>query len=287
MASLNYRHWGNEGAPCIVLLHGFMGTGADWEAVARQLTPDFQVLAPDLPGHGKSTGRPEVEYTMPGAAQAVQQTVTGVTADPLVLAGYSLGGRVALNAAFGASSLTARSGDTWIAGIALVSAHTGLPEADRGSRLRVDTERAKELEADYGAFLAAWFGLPLFQTLSREQRRSLTARRLRTGTPKELARALTGMSAGVQDDYLPRLASPDLPASFSAGAADARYAELADLLRHSAGQMPDKLGDGLHVAIHPDAGHNLPLESPDFVAGQLRTLCSRAFANRNRLPYIR
>lgn len=287
MAGLNCRHWGPQGAPCIVLLHGFMGTGADWEEIARQLTPEFQVLAPDLPGHGGSTGRSEVEYTLFGAAEAVRQTVWSFTAESPVLAGYSLGGRVALNAAFGKSSLAPPSGESWMAGLGLVSAHTGLPEASRRDRIRVDTDRAHNLEADYAAFLDAWFRLPLFQTLSTNQRQELTARRLEAGTPIELARALTGMSTGVQDDYLHRAVSPGLPVSFCAGAADAPYAELAHLLRHTGDRVHDTPGEGLHVAVHPDAGHNLPLESPDFVALQLRALCRRAFGNRNRLPYIR
>ncbi|MFT5144300.1 MAG: 2-succinyl-6-hydroxy-2,4-cyclohexadiene-1-carboxylate synthase [Thalassolituus oleivorans] len=287
MAGLNCRHWGTQGAPCIVLLHGFMGTGADWEAVARQLIPEFQVLAPDLPGHGASTGRSEAEYTLFGAAEAVLQTVGTFVAESPVLGGYSLGGRVALHAAFGASRLAPPPGQGWVAGLGLVSAHTGLPEADRKNRIRVDTDRARDLEADYAAFLDTWLRLPLIRTLSANKRQGLTARRLETGTPVELARALTGMSTGLQDDYGHRVASPHVPVSFCAGAADTPYAELAQLLGRMGAQVPDTPGDGLHVTIHPGAGHNLPLESPDFVAGQLRALCRRAFANRNRLPYIR
>ena len=41
-------------APRIVLVHGFTQTGASWSLIARELATDSEVVAPDLPGHGRS-----------------------------------------------------------------------------------------------------------------------------------------------------------------------------------------------------------------------------------------
>jgi pimeloyl-ACP methyl ester carboxylesterase len=39
----------------LLLLHGFSGSSQDWAAVASNLSRDFQLIVPDLRGHGRST----------------------------------------------------------------------------------------------------------------------------------------------------------------------------------------------------------------------------------------
>ena len=53
-ASLYVRRAGPEGAPPIVLLHGYPQTSAMWHGVAPILARTFQVICPDLRGYGKS-----------------------------------------------------------------------------------------------------------------------------------------------------------------------------------------------------------------------------------------
>ena len=53
-ASLYVRRAGPEGAPPIVLLHGYPQTSAMWHGVAPVLARSFQVICPDLRGYGKS-----------------------------------------------------------------------------------------------------------------------------------------------------------------------------------------------------------------------------------------
>ena len=53
-ASLFVRRAGPEGAPPIVLLHGYPQTSAMWHGVAPILARSFQVICPDLRGYGKS-----------------------------------------------------------------------------------------------------------------------------------------------------------------------------------------------------------------------------------------
>jgi pimeloyl-ACP methyl ester carboxylesterase len=45
-----------EGDP-LLLLHGMMGTGADWKHAfdMEALASEFRVIAPDARGHGRST----------------------------------------------------------------------------------------------------------------------------------------------------------------------------------------------------------------------------------------
>ena len=42
--------------PVLVLLHGFTGSARSMSGVAAALAPEYETLAPDLPGHGRSVG---------------------------------------------------------------------------------------------------------------------------------------------------------------------------------------------------------------------------------------
>ena len=56
--TLHWRglHWSRpsrpQGAPKLLLLHGFLGSSADWSPLAAALSSTHECLALDLPGHG-------------------------------------------------------------------------------------------------------------------------------------------------------------------------------------------------------------------------------------------
>ncbi len=75
----------------LVLLHGLGGSGEDWAAVAKVLAKDFTVRALDLPGSARGP-RPGNGY----AIEPLARWVLGeIGKKPVLLAGHSLGGRVA------------------------------------------------------------------------------------------------------------------------------------------------------------------------------------------------
>src|ERR1035441_4077388 len=75
----------------LVLLHGLGGSSEDWAEVATLLANDFAVRALDLPGSARGP-RPGTGYEMGPLARWVLGEI-GV--EPVLLAGHSLGGRVA------------------------------------------------------------------------------------------------------------------------------------------------------------------------------------------------
>jgi len=93
-------HEAGEGAPPLVLLHGFSGHRDDFIGVLPELGQRRRVLAPDLRGHGDSEAGP-------GAlAWSFEQLVNDLLAfldtlelDRVDLLGHSVGGFVALRAA--------------------------------------------------------------------------------------------------------------------------------------------------------------------------------------------
>src|SRR5690349_16975253 len=51
---LHYLNWANDGAPALLLLHGFTGHAHQWDFFAEEWRRDFHVLALDQRGHGDS-----------------------------------------------------------------------------------------------------------------------------------------------------------------------------------------------------------------------------------------
>lgn len=76
--------------PALVLLHGWGMHGGVWTDLVARLGNGRDVLAPDLPGHGAS---PMVE---PYAVDAVVDRLAAAAPGRCVLAGWSLGGQLAL-----------------------------------------------------------------------------------------------------------------------------------------------------------------------------------------------
>ncbi|MEM0908828.1 MAG: alpha/beta fold hydrolase [Pseudomonadota bacterium] len=82
------------GNPPIVLLHGFGGDRRAWDLIAGPLGSYREVLAFDLPGHGKAarwTPIPDV----PAAAKAVLQSLDAMNVAKASFVGHSMGGAVA------------------------------------------------------------------------------------------------------------------------------------------------------------------------------------------------
>lgn len=82
--------------PTILLIHGAFTTAADWKCVISHLDQSFQILAPDLPGHGSAGG----PFTLDNAADAlhtlIQESAVGNKAH---IVGHSLGAQVAIRLA--------------------------------------------------------------------------------------------------------------------------------------------------------------------------------------------
>src|SRR5690348_10072188 len=53
-----YLDTGGRGR-AVLALHGHFGRGRHWARLAAALAPRFRIIAPDLPGHGRSDGAGE------------------------------------------------------------------------------------------------------------------------------------------------------------------------------------------------------------------------------------
>ena len=85
--------WGT-GKRVAVAVHGITASGMSWQAVARHMPPDWTLAAPDLRGRGYSSDLPG-PYGLDRHARDVAAVLKHFGGRP-VLAGHSMGGRVAL-----------------------------------------------------------------------------------------------------------------------------------------------------------------------------------------------
>lgn len=77
----------------VVLVHGSQVNRAVWSPYPALLGPDVEVVAPDLPAHGARRGE---EFSWPSALATIDEAVGPDDGTPVVLAGHSLGGYLAL-----------------------------------------------------------------------------------------------------------------------------------------------------------------------------------------------
>ena len=82
----------------LILIHGLGATKASWLTVVPQLARHHRVIAIDLPGFGAST-KPNGSYTAPWFADSVFRMLDQLGLQRVLVAGNSMGGRVAMEMA--------------------------------------------------------------------------------------------------------------------------------------------------------------------------------------------
>ncbi|OZG74784.1 alpha/beta hydrolase [Hahella sp. CCB-MM4] len=81
-------------AETIVLLHGFAANKENWLRFSRYLTPQYHILAPDLPGHGDSTKDMNLSYHIEDQVRYLDELMTTLGVSQFHLVGNSMGGAI-------------------------------------------------------------------------------------------------------------------------------------------------------------------------------------------------
>jgi len=246
----------------LLLLHGFTGSVRSWDEVRPDLAQSARVIAVDLIGHGLTASPDDYRrYTLEWSARDLVALLDALEVETVDVAGYSMGGRVALHFA---TSYPERVG-----GLILESASPGIEdETERQRRILSDEALAQRILArGIEAFVDEWERQPLLEPaphVSAERRAIQRAQRL-DNRPMGLANSLRGMGAGQQSPLWSSLPDLRLPVALIVGERDARYRDIA--LR-----MRERLPEATLWTV-PDAGHTVHLDQPrrflDLVAAAL------------------
>ncbi|WP_413299256.1 alpha/beta hydrolase [Bacillus sp. 1P10SD] len=92
-SSISYVDKG-EGMP-IVLLHGFCGSSRYWEEIIPELSRNYRVIVPDLPGHGQSETISN-GVTIEAISESIKELIDGLKLGKVTMFGHSLGGYITL-----------------------------------------------------------------------------------------------------------------------------------------------------------------------------------------------
>lgn len=93
---IHYERYG-RGARLLFCLHGYGERGADFQVLASALGNAYTIICPDLPLHGQ-TKWTSPEFELPDLHLIFSEIASteGLIFKPFALAGYSMGGRLAL-----------------------------------------------------------------------------------------------------------------------------------------------------------------------------------------------
>jgi 2-succinyl-6-hydroxy-2,4-cyclohexadiene-1-carboxylate synthase len=250
-----------------MLLHGFTGSGRSMAGIARAFERDFDTIAPDLPGHGRSLHEPlAAACDFDACVDDLVATLESVGHRRAHWLGYSMGARLAL-------ACVVRHPDR-VASLVLVAGRAGIAAAgERAARRRADELLAARIEEQgVAAFVDEWLAQPLFATLPRLGAESMAREREArlANDARGLAASLRGLGPGAQPPLFDDLPRVDVPVLLVAGALDERFVAIAHDL---AGRLPQA-----EVCVIADAGHAVHVEQPERflrVAGEFLSRAAR------------
>jgi pimeloyl-ACP methyl ester carboxylesterase len=153
----------------LVLLHGVGESAVGWRPVEEMLSREYDVIALDLPGFGDSAAFPAgVEPTAAALADAVEQELDDLGVPDFHVAGYSLGGRVALE-------LASRGRVRSVVAIAPDGLGTPLERIYQATALMTGRALATVLSPIAAPLTATGVGRSLFFAMERSRPWKLTA----------------------------------------------------------------------------------------------------------------
>lgn len=231
--------------PVLLLIPGMLNDARVWDDVVAALDGAAHVRAlPVL-----------AQESVPAMARAAWQQVADVPSEvPLLLAGFSLGGYVALEML----AQPARA----VAGAALIST-SARPESPEGKSNRAKTIAAMEADFPKVVDVILKWGT---HAPTPDVAQRLRAMMLAVGAPTAIAQSRAIMERADHRAALARLA---LPVAVLCGRQD----------RITPPELSEELAALLPAArleLVDDAGHMLPAEQPHAVAAALGTLLARA-----------
>ena len=214
-------------------------------ALARGAGMQGSATAPDLRGHGSASDRQPVDLA------TVLSDVEALAPERFILAGYSMGGRVALHLAASQPDRVER--------LILIGASPGIADAAaRAARRHSDDELADAIErSTIEEFAARWSRTPILAGLPPSVLERVQEDRRRS-TPAGLARALRGLGTGVLPPLWSRLGELTVPVTLVVGERDEKFRAIASRMAKSISKA--------QVIVVAGCGHAVHLEAPERVA---------------------
>jgi 2-succinyl-6-hydroxy-2,4-cyclohexadiene-1-carboxylate synthase len=247
---LNFQTVGNSKNTPILFLHGFLGSGNDWNQIANSLKNDYCCILPDLPGHGKkSLEIPKSMNSFNFVAEQIVALIDFLEIEKTSLVGYSMGGRIAL--------LAALKFPLRFSTLVLEGANPGLETTEEiESRKSWENKIISLLDQlSFPDFLEAWYKMPIFRTLHNNpiQLQKLITTRLNNDS-KQIEIVFEKLSLSKQPNLWEKLDKLGIPTFLISGSLDEKYVKINS-------RAVQRIPNCTHKIVK-NAGHNSHFEKP-------------------------
>jgi 2-succinyl-6-hydroxy-2,4-cyclohexadiene-1-carboxylate synthase len=246
----HYTQTDRSNLPPLLLLHGWMGSSEDYRVVTELLKSQFNCIAIDLPGHGKTEViGGDLGYNFVRIAQGIIQLLDSLEIDRCSISGYSFGGRLALYLALEFPERFDK--------VMVESTSPGLAtEVDRQTRVIQDWQIIDRLEADpFADFVRDWYRQSIFVGIDRHPDfDSLIQRRIVTNRPNDLIKSLERAGLGMQPYLGDRLKDSTRSILSIVGGLDRKFVDINRQIDRECLQITLK--------IVPNCSHNIHFQNP-------------------------
>lgn len=235
----------------IILFHGFGGTANDWKFIFPSLHEDFQAIAIDLIGHGKSDAPSDSHfYFTESVTNQIREVIKSLNISAPILCGYSMGGRAALSYAL--------QYPNEISALILESSSPGIiDKKERENRTLTDSRLSERLETiGIEKFFNEWYEQPLFNSIRNNTQ--LFEKLLKSKMEQNIIgikKSLKYFSQGLMPSYWEQLNKISVPILLINGSLDQKYCDINKRIKSILGYS--------NWEIINRAGHNTHLEKPD------------------------
>ncbi|GEM74812.1 2-succinyl-6-hydroxy-2,4-cyclohexadiene-1-carboxylate synthase [Vibrio sagamiensis] len=243
--ALNHSLGAKTNKPILVFLHGFLGSGKDWEECLPRFSRYEQIVV-DLPGHGQS--KSVVCHNLTHCSELLYTTLSSLVSgqQPLVLIAYSMGARILMHALANQilSNLNIRA--AFIEGGNFGLKH----QSEKKLRLIHDEKWASRFNTEPIEWvLNDWYQQSVFSSLNNDQRQILVTKRS-VNIGASVANMLVATSLAKQSYLLPALQQQNVPLYYICGEKDKKFSQMAEK-------------SGLNYHRFEQSGHNVHQEQPD------------------------
>jgi 2-succinyl-6-hydroxy-2,4-cyclohexadiene-1-carboxylate synthase len=232
-------------------LHGFTGCAMDWMPIVSSLNKEYNYYLVDLVGHGKSDSPKENDYYFIGSiVNQIKEIILSLSNSKIVLAGYSMGGRIALNFALHNTSM--------LRGLILESSTGGISEKNlRKERILQDEKLAEFIDNNpIDKFIDYWMNIDIFNTqrkFSNEMLAQIRERKLEN-SKTGLANTLRFSGTGSMKPLYNNIKDIPIRTLLISGELDSKFTDIN-------GEMVKLFTNAEHKIIK-NAGHNTHIEEP-------------------------
>ena len=236
----------------LFLIHGFAGSSEDWKECLEFLNVKYNTISVDMPGFGKSDKPEIVQFYQPGYLNLIiDEIIHRLKLENVVLVGYSMGGRIALNYCMYNQSK--------IKILIVESSSPGIQNLyEREERKRKDNELINLIQSQgLRGFVEYWSGIELFQSqknLPLNKQLTQNIRRYQN-SPIGLINSLKGFGTGEMEPLWKNLNELEMPTLLITGEYDLKYNMINQ-------DMKKMIPVSQHTIV-PEAGHNIHLEKPE------------------------